>query len=78
MKRRTISQEVIELLERHRETPLTPVEIAKLLGLKIRKTYPFTTHYWGKWNFRRAEKKGLIEWVERNGKSGWILKRRTR
>jgi len=77
MKRRTISQEVIELLERHRETPLTPEEIAKLLGLKIRKDFPFTTYYWGKWNFWKAEKAGLIEWVKRSGKSGWILKRRT-
>jgi len=73
MGRRTISEEVIDLLRRHKETPLTPAEIGKMLGLKIRKKFPLQ-HYWGKWNFRKAEKEGLIEWVEKKGKSGWVLK----
>jgi len=71
---KTISEKVIELLERHRGTPLKPKEIGKMLGLKIRKPFPLESYNWGKWSFLKAEREGLIVWVEKEGKSGWILR----
>jgi len=71
MPRKTISQRVLELLEKENK-PLMPEIIAQKLGLKVRD--PFIGLYnWGKWSFLDAEKRGLIKWVE---KEGWVSVKR--
>jgi len=68
-KKKTISERVLELLKNAKE-PLTPKEIAEKLNLKVRDPF-IGAYHWGKWNFREAERKGIIEWVEGRG---WKLK----
>jgi len=68
MGRKTISQRVLELLKKE-DKPIMPEIIAQRLGLKVRD--PFIGSYnWGKWSFLKAEKEGLIKWID---KEGWVL-----
>ncbi len=59
MTRTTISERVLAYLK---EQPGTPLEIARALKLKRRKTRMGYTYYWGHWNFGKAETEGLIVW----------------
>jgi len=64
----TISDRVIAYLK---EQPGNPMEIGKALELTMRSELsPWLGYRWGKWSFDKAERGGLIEWID--GK--WHLK----